>query len=42
VPLAKAKNANLWKYFGFKSVFLCTVCSIAAHTTVAQAGRDGG
>jgi len=43
VPLVKAKNANLWKYFGFKSVFLCTVCSvIAAHTTVAQARRGRG
>jgi len=30
VPLAKAKNANLWKYFGYKSVFLCTVCSVTA------------
>jgi len=30
VPLAKAKNANLWKYSGFKSVFLCTVCSVIA------------
>ena len=30
VPLAKAKNANLWKYFGFKSVFLCTVYSVIA------------
>jgi len=30
VPLGKAKNANLWKYFGFKSVFLCTMYSVIA------------